>query len=310
MIHHRYHRAGDDGQARAIQTGWDALGADIYGWLNADDRLMPGALAKVAEAFAANPEVDVVYGHALLIDGHGGFLSYFPTITRGLDRLPVSNVICQPACFIRRRALTRIGGLDPRLHYVMDWDLWLRAHEAGSKFLFLDQVLAVVIDHPESKTNKGGEQRYAEIAACLRTYVGGRKSLASMLRHRGSHAHRQNRHLRSLLLRGSALLLDPSGRGSRGNGIGGIRLSDRRVTGACRVPLPWYEPGPATRLLVAARPFGDYRVRCNGSNLTVRGDKSGACFSVDLPPAPERLYDVEIMCAERTWRLLDLRLVR
>ena len=309
MIRYAYHRSADDGQAAAIQVGWEALDADLYSWLNADDRLMPEALAKVAKAFAANPEVDVVYGHALLLDAEGAFISYFPTVTHGLDALPWSNVICQPACFVRREALAKVGGLDTRLHYVMDWDLWLRLRDAGCKFLFLDQVLAAVIAHADTKTIKGGEDRFAEIDACLRTRFGARKRLASLLRHRVYGAHKHVGWLVSLGLRGLALLLDPAGRGGGGGVIAGIRVCSGRVSRVCRVPMPWYDVEPPRRLVIAARPAGEYRVRCNGSELSVSREPMGTVLSFELAPAARRLYDIEIIGARRNWYLKGIRLL-
>ena len=247
---------------------------------------------------------------ALLLDAEGAFISYFPTVTHGLDALPWSNVICQPACFVRREALAKVGGLDTRLHYVMDWDLWLRLRDAGCKFLFLDQVLAAVIAHADTKTNRGGEDRFAEIAACLRARLGARKRLASLLRHRAYGAHKHVGWLVSLGLRGLALLLDPAGRGGGGGVIAGIRVCSGRVSRACRVPMPWYDAEPPRWLVIAAQPAGEYRVRCNGSELSVSREPMGTVLSFELAPAVRRLYDIEIIGARRNWYLKGIRLLR
>jgi len=59
-----YHRA-DAGQAAAIQEGWNNTHGQIVAWLNADDYYFPGALDRVAAVFDAQPDVDVVFGHAV-----------------------------------------------------------------------------------------------------------------------------------------------------------------------------------------------------------------------------------------------------
>ena len=62
----------DNGQAQAINLGFaHATRGEIMGYLNSDDLLMPGCLNYVAAYFAANPDVDVVYGHRVIIDQHG-----------------------------------------------------------------------------------------------------------------------------------------------------------------------------------------------------------------------------------------------
>ncbi|MBP7066381.1 glycosyltransferase [Ferrovibrio sp.] len=167
-FHHRYHRASDDGQAAAIQVGWDHGTGEYLGWLNADDRLLPGALDTVAATFAAHPEADVVYGQACYLDENGAFLGYFPAFEPSPDRLPWSNMICQPAAFLRRSSLARIGGLNTSLHYTMDWDLWLRLYQAGCHFHAIDTVLAAVVNRAESKTNTGRKIRQREISAILK----------------------------------------------------------------------------------------------------------------------------------------------
>lgn len=178
-IDYAYHRAADAGQAAAIQEGWNHLTGEIVGWLNTDDRLMPGSLEKVAALFAANPDVDVVYGQACYLDAGGGFIGYFPAYEPDTTALAHSNTICQPAAFLRRRALARIGGLNTGLHYTMDWDLWLRLRNAGCRFLATDAVLAVVINSDSTKTNSGGAARRREIGAILSRTPRG---LASRLR--------------------------------------------------------------------------------------------------------------------------------
>ncbi len=162
-----YHRQADGGQAAAIQEGWNNTSGTILGWLNADDRLLPGSLAIVGRIFDSHPEIDVVYGQACYLDAEGAFIGYFPAYAPDTAALARSNTICQPAAFVRRAAVDRIHGLDTSLQYTMDWDLWLRLQNAGCTFLGINTVLAAVINDSNTKTNSGGSARDAEIAAIL-----------------------------------------------------------------------------------------------------------------------------------------------
>src|SRR6185369_7408668 len=63
----------DNGQADAISRGFkhvtgELLGDDLMAWLNSDDLLGPGVLRYVAEYFVSHPDVDVIYGHRIIID--------------------------------------------------------------------------------------------------------------------------------------------------------------------------------------------------------------------------------------------------
>jgi hypothetical protein len=178
---YHYHRISDDGQAAAIQEGWSNIGGDILGWLNTDDRLMPEALAKVATIFAHHPEIDVVYGQACYLAPSGAFIGYFPAYSADTAVLSRSNAICQPAAFVRRAFIERIGGLNPALHYTMDWDLWLRLRAAGAQFLALPDVLAAVVNRPDTKTNSGAAMRQAEIEATLHRWSTGTETLKCRL---------------------------------------------------------------------------------------------------------------------------------
>jgi len=154
----------DAGQAAAIREGKNKIEGDIVAWLNADDYYFPNALDKVASYFAKDPQLDVVYGDAVHVSPEGFFKSYFPAIQEFNQReLTCSNFICQPACFVRQSAYEGVGGIDYRLEYTMDWDLWCRLAQAGAKFQYLHEVLAAVRYYPGTKTLSGSRKRYLEI---------------------------------------------------------------------------------------------------------------------------------------------------
>ena len=167
LIAYRYHREHDGGQSAAIQEGWDNTCGMFVGWLNSDDYLLPGALALVKAVFDSHPSVDVVYGNAIYVNENGDFQRYFPSISNDISTISFSNIICQPACFIRRMAVERVGGLNVSLHYTMDWDLWIRLHKSGCQFYMLEEPLAIVCDRASSKTNSNAKARFREIDKCL-----------------------------------------------------------------------------------------------------------------------------------------------
>ena len=59
----------DRGSAEGLNRGFAAATGDVYGFINSDDVLMPGALARVAGYFRAEPDADIVMGHEWIIDG-------------------------------------------------------------------------------------------------------------------------------------------------------------------------------------------------------------------------------------------------
>ena len=74
IIERHRHRLGhvildlDDGPADGLRRGLAAATGSLFGFLNADDRLLPGAVTRAVRAFAGNPEAAVVYGHGIIED--------------------------------------------------------------------------------------------------------------------------------------------------------------------------------------------------------------------------------------------------
>jgi glycosyltransferase involved in cell wall biosynthesis len=144
----------DRGQADAINRGFAHVpDAEIMAYLNADDIMLPGALAYVAAAFLKHPDVDVVYGHRIFIDPDGmetGRCVLPPhdrTIIKWMDFIP------QETMFWRRRVWERIGPLDESFRFAVDWDFILRAHEEGFRFMRLQRFLGCFRWHDRQKTS-------------------------------------------------------------------------------------------------------------------------------------------------------------
>jgi glycosyltransferase involved in cell wall biosynthesis len=173
----RFHRritilhGPDAGQADALNRGLARARGEIFGWLNADDLYVPGALAQVANAFQEQPDAGVVYGEADHIDDEGGFIDAYPV--EGFDATALARrcFICQPAAFIKRAALAAAGGLDPRLHFALDYDLWIRLSRT-TRFVKLDERLARSRMHLGNKTLGFRREAYEETMSVLRRGYG------------------------------------------------------------------------------------------------------------------------------------------
>jgi glycosyltransferase involved in cell wall biosynthesis len=141
----------DDGQAAAVNEGWNRSTGQILGWLNSDDFYAPGALERVAQWFAANPQAAAVYGICNLVDRNGR-----PIGRQGAPFQPrrfgfTLQTVPQPSVFMRRSAWEEAGALDVALRYAMDYDLFLRVfrrHPPG----YIPRALAAATVHPMAKT--------------------------------------------------------------------------------------------------------------------------------------------------------------
>lgn len=119
----------DDGHADAINKGWRMSTGEVLAWLNADDLwAVPNAASQAVAYLQAHPEVDVVYGDCGSIDAEGDLvgMSYLHEWDLEYAVEHCDHCIPQPAAFIRRRILEKVGWLDTAFYQKKDHELWLR----------------------------------------------------------------------------------------------------------------------------------------------------------------------------------------
>ena len=162
----------DRGQADAVNKGLRSTSGEIVGWLNSDDVYYPGALQAVCEFFDQHPAVDVVYGEGDYLDAQDRVIGRYATEPFNLERLYETCFLCQPAVFFRRRLVDRFGVLDPRLHYALDYEYWLRAALGGAVFGRVSATLAGSRLYPGIKTFAGRLEGHAEVNSMMRARLG------------------------------------------------------------------------------------------------------------------------------------------
>jgi hypothetical protein len=141
----------DRGQAGAINAGFASASGEILAWLNSDDVLLPGALAYVGRYFAAHPEVDVVYGHCVLLDADDRDVGLWVTPRHCTDALQWLDFLPQETVFWRRRVWDAVGGIDESLTLAFDWDLFSRFHKSGATIVRLPRFLGGFRQHPAQR---------------------------------------------------------------------------------------------------------------------------------------------------------------
>lgn len=142
----------DKGQANAINKGLQLCTGEIFNWLNSDDYLEPGALFKIAEAFA-DAEVQMLAGK----------VRNFSTTEEEIipnQQLSAEGLMCwepgvkfvQPGVWMRKELLAQSGGIDEQFHYAFDWDLYIRYMYHFPQVKELDELLVHFRLHENSKT--------------------------------------------------------------------------------------------------------------------------------------------------------------
>lgn len=157
----------DEGQSCAINQAWAESTGDILAYLNSDDVYEPGVLTRVAEYFTGHPEVDLVYGDHSYMDEDSRVYGEFRAPDVQLNTLLLGNYVSQPSVFIRRSAWRKIGPLNNDLHYVMDYDYWIRAALAGLNFAKSGTRHARMRIHAVSKTTGSEHKSWQECVQVL-----------------------------------------------------------------------------------------------------------------------------------------------
>src|SRR5262249_37717692 len=142
---------------------------EVLAWLHPGDLLTADALREAGEAFAHDPELDLVYGNGIFINGEnqlcltdqGSHYSGFwigeleQASNRARSGRDVSELPQATVCF-RRGLWKRCGPLDESLRYVADLKLFQRfAERAKVKKLERTQALLRVRPlHPSDRKDE------------------------------------------------------------------------------------------------------------------------------------------------------------
>jgi glycosyltransferase involved in cell wall biosynthesis len=174
----------DKGHGNAINLGFKhATRGEIMAYLDSDDLLLPGSLNYVAAYFAANPDVDVVYGHRIIIDSKGKEVGRWVLPNHSDQMLAWANYVPPETLFWRRRIWDKAGGkIDESFEFALDWDLLLRFREAGAKFVRLPRFLGAFRIHQSQMTPAEFPTTGRMEMAKLRSRIHGRETNLSDIR--------------------------------------------------------------------------------------------------------------------------------
>jgi glycosyltransferase involved in cell wall biosynthesis len=170
-IRYRWVSERDKGQAEAINKGFRLVDGEIAAWINSDDYYLDGAFDKAVRILQNDPLLSMVYGGGEMVGDDNRRLG-------GCEVEPFFDLwklihlydfILQPSVFMRYDALERACFLDDTMHYVMDWDLWIRLSRFG-RVAYTPEKLSCARIYPGAKTESAGMERWHEIVRMTRSY--------------------------------------------------------------------------------------------------------------------------------------------
>ena len=164
----------DQGQADALNQAFSRTTAEVMGYLNSDDLLLPGTLHFVGCYFRDNPSVDVIYGNRLIIDEDGLEVGRWILPGHNDKVLRFVDYVPQESMFWRRCIWDRVGAhFDANLHFAMDWDLILRFISVSAVFHHIPNLFGIFRVHRNQKSQADFVARGVKEMADLRSRHGG-----------------------------------------------------------------------------------------------------------------------------------------
>ena len=181
----------DRGQTDAINKGFQRATGDWLMWLNADDYLLPGALAQVRGFIERHPAARIVYGDAVFVREDRS------VIRRKREHRYDLGVLLYYGCYIPstacfyHRSIVDAGHLpDPEFKVCMDFEYYLRLARAGYQPDYIGEPLACFRWHETNVSSVFSARRYQErlavqrahLALAGRSWLGGERTLRLLFR--------------------------------------------------------------------------------------------------------------------------------
>lgn len=155
------------GVSAARNAGLATARGEFVVFLDADDRLLPGALACGTAALEAHPECGLTWGTNRTMDEDGTPLPYHPSplpATLDYRSLLRGNYIGPPAgVMFRAESLRRVGGFTASMWAAEDWDAYLRIARIAP-IHFHDHLVAEYRRHPGNVSKDSRRMLHASLA--------------------------------------------------------------------------------------------------------------------------------------------------
>jgi glycosyltransferase involved in cell wall biosynthesis len=144
------------GAADGLNKGFAVATGDVYGFINADDMLLPGSLSRVAEFFGSHPECDMAMGNGYKIDGQGSKTRHYTARNFSVGRFFYGGTQwLQQATFFRASIFHRSEGFNVDNRTSWDGELFLKIAKLGAKIGYINADLGAFRIHEESISGSG-----------------------------------------------------------------------------------------------------------------------------------------------------------
>ena len=166
----------DDGPADGLNRGFARATGDIYGFINSDDYLLPGALKEITDIFQTDGTNTFVTGGGFTEDEKGSRTRIYPNQLTAKGMLHRADVMFQQATFFPANLYKQIKGFNTANDTCWDYELFLRFLLLGARHQVTKKDLAVFRLYQGSISGSGRlEAKYLQELDTLFVACVGRK---------------------------------------------------------------------------------------------------------------------------------------
>jgi glycosyltransferase involved in cell wall biosynthesis len=154
----------DRGAADGLNKGFSRATGNIFGFLNADDVLLPGSLQLVADFFQEHPDCDLALGDGYIIDGEGRRMRHWKARDFTVRRFLYGGTQwLQQSTFFRAEAYLRSPKFNVDNRTCWDGELFVTLASQGARVGYINANLAGFRIHQASISGSGRmEKQYQE----------------------------------------------------------------------------------------------------------------------------------------------------
>ena len=162
----------DRGPADGLNKGFACATGDIFGYINADDAYLPGAIRE-AVATLDKSKADVIYGDGYIVDENDRCIRRCMSTPFNFRRFVLgAAVILQPSTFFTANAYRDVGSFNIENRTCWDGELLFDFAASGKKFLHVPRYWSAFRIHSSSISGSGrslqqyyrDEERFLEAA--------------------------------------------------------------------------------------------------------------------------------------------------
>ncbi|HEY4048752.1 MAG TPA: glycosyltransferase family 2 protein [Acidobacteriaceae bacterium] len=151
----------DRGASDGLNKGFQRASGEVFGFLNSDDVLLPGAIRAASELFEQSQDCDIVMGNGFMVDAQGLPIRRIRAAGFTVRRYFYGAATwLQQSTFFRRAAFEAVGGFNEKNRSCWDGELMVEMISNGAKIRYLDRDLSFFRVHPESIT---GSKRHKQM---------------------------------------------------------------------------------------------------------------------------------------------------